>query len=392
MIIQPADRLQHVSTYYFAKKLAEIDQMNKDGQPQVINLGIGSPDLAPPQSVIDQLYQSSQKEGAHKYQSYRGIPGLRMAYSGWYKRNFDVDLDSNSEILPLIGSKEGIMHIGMAFLNPGDQVLVPNPGYPAYSAVSSICGAEQIEYTMLPENEWLPDLKDLEKKDLSRVKIMWVNYPHMPTGAVASRSFFKDLIAFAKRNKILIVHDNPYTFILNEDPTSILEIEGVKEVAIELTSLSKNYNMAGWRIGAVAGASAYIDTILKFKSNMDSGMYKPLQEAAIEALNYGNHWHTELNEIYYMRRRIAWEIMDLIGCKYDKNAVGLFVWGRIPEDIQHATELSDKYLYDARVFITPGHIFGSVGNHYLRISLCADVPLLNRAKERIVKVLNPTKV
>lgn len=391
MIISPADRLGKVETYYFAKKLAEIDQMNKDGAVTVINLGIGSPDLTPPNKSIEQVTLSMHKDGAHKYQSYRGIASFRDAYADWYKRFFNVELDPNSEILPLIGSKEGIMHISMAFINPGDKVLVPDPGYPAYSAVTKLCGGEIVNYKLSATRDWLPNFEELEKQDLSMVKIMWINYPHMPTGANGTREIFEQVIAFGKKHRILICHDNPYTFILNENPHSLLEVEGAKEVALELTSLSKNYNMAGWRIGAVAGGEDYLNEVLKFKSNMDSGMFRPLQEAAIEALNQESSWHEKLNVVYRERREYAWKIMDMIGCEYDKKAVGMFVWGKIPHNCSHATEIADKYLYDARVFITPGHIFGEGGNEYVRISLCSDIALLKTAIERIEKVLNPVE-
>lgn len=392
MIINPADKLRHISTYYFARKLAEIREMNADGGATVINLGIGSPDLDPPAEVISALHNQSDEIGANQYQSYRGIPQLRESYVGWYRRHFGVSLDSETEILPLIGSKEGIMHISMAFLNPGDQVLVPNPGYPAYTAVTKLCEAEVIEYKLNADLNWLPDLGQLEKTDLSKVKIMWVNYPHMPTGAKASKTFFDELVAFGKRNNILICHDNPYTFILNEEPLSIMQSEGAKEVALELTSLSKNYNMAGWRVGAVAGGKDYIDTILTFKSNMDSGMYKPVQYAAIEALNQPQNWHDHLNNQYQERREIAWEIMDALECKYDRSTSGLFIWGRIPEPAEGAEEVSELYLHKSRVFITPGHIFGSEGNRYIRISLCADVKTLKKAKEKITQILNPSAI
>ncbi len=389
MIIPEAARLSKVKTYYFASKLAEIDKMNKEDNVSVINLGIGSPDIEPPSVVVDKLSETSLEPGVNKYQSYRGISALRQAFSDWYERHFEVELDNDNEILPLIGSKEGIMHISMAFLNPGDQVFVPNPGYPAYTAISEICQAEVKYYNLKEKNNWLPDLDAMESQDLSKVKIMWINYPHMPTGATAPRKFFERLVAFAKRNNILICHDNPYTFILNDDPISIMQIEGSRDVALELTSLSKNYNMAGWRVGAVTGHEDMINSILKFKSNMDSGMHKPIQLAAVEALNQTNGWHKSLNDQYESRREYAWKIMDLIGCEYDKKASGLFIWGRIPEEVDHAETLSDAYLYDARVFITPGHIFGSNGEKYLRISLCADIEALSEAYDRIVQVLKP---
>jgi len=388
MIIPEAQRLSKVKTYYFARKLAEIDQMNKDGGDQIINLGIGSPDIDPPKEVVDRLHASTSIVGAHKYQSYRGVPELREAYSQWYSNHFGVTIDPATEIFPLIGSKEGIMHISMSFLNPGDKVLVPDPGYPAYTAVSEICQAEIVTYTLTAEKGWLPDLAALEKKDLEGVKIMWINYPHMPTGAVATLAFFEEVVAFGRKHGILICHDNPYTFILNEDPISLMQVEGAKEICLELTSLSKNYNMAGWRVGAIAGNKGLLDTVLKFKSNMDSGMFRPIQEAAVIALQHGEGWHEQLNNQYRERRKYAWEIMDLIGCTYDKNAAGLFVWAKIPENIDHCETLSDRYLYNARVFITPGHIFGEAGRKYMRISLCADLPALEEAQARIVTSLN----
>lgn len=392
MIIKPAARLGQVETYYFAKKLGEIERMNQDGNEPVINLGIGSPDLNPPQAVIEKVSEAICSEGAHKYQSYRGISALRTAFADWYFTKFNVNLNPETEILPLIGSKEGIMHISMAFINPGDKVLVPDPGYPAYSAITRICGGEIMTYSLRPENEWEPDFGELEKNNLDAVKIMWFNYPHMPTGAPGSKKIFEKAVAFGKKHGILICHDNPYTFILNENPSSLMEIEGAKEVALELTSLSKNYNMAGWRVGAVAGDQSFLDQVLKFKSNMDSGMFRPLQEAAISALDQNESWHQKLNNIYHERRVFAWKIMDMIGCKYDKNAVGMFVWGQIPGLAKHATEISDHYLYQSRVFITPGHIFGKGGNKYVRISLCSPVETLQAAIERIAKIKKPVEV
>ncbi len=392
MIIKEADRLSSVSTYYFATKLKQVAQMNQDGGVPVINLGIGSPDLNPPEGAVERLIASTTEEGVNKYQSYAGIPALRKAFAEWYDKHFKVNLNSDSEILPLIGSKEGIMHISMAFLNPGDQVLVPNPGYPAYSAVSKLCGAEIVQYALTEKQGWLPDLNALSKQNLEKVKIMWINYPHMPTGARASKAFFKEVVTFAREHNILLCHDNPYTFILNEDPMSIFQVEGAREVCLELTSLSKNYNMAGWRVGAVAGAKEYLQTILKFKSNMDSGMYRGLQEAAIVALNQGQEWHDGLNTIYKKRKKVALEIMGLLGCTYDSDSVGLFIWGKTPFFIKEAEELTERLLLTSRVFITPGHIFGDEGKKYIRISLCATGNQLEQAKGRIVEALKSTEV
>ncbi len=383
MIISPSNRVANVSTYYFATKLAEIAQLNAEGK-NIINLGIGSPDLLPPKEVIDQLHESAKSDHANKYQSYRGIASLRKAFSDWYAKYFKVNLDPLTEVLPLIGSKEGIMHIAMSFLEAGDEALVPNPGYPAYAMTTKLAGAKPIYYELDEQDGWLPNFSELEKKDLSRVKIMWLNYPNMPTGAVATKSLFEDLIVFANRHKILLVHDNPYAFILNDKPLSLLSIEGSKEVAIELNSLSKCYNMAGWRVGVMSGAKSYIDTVMRFKSNMDSGMYKPIQEAAITALSMNQSWFDNQNHIYTRRRNIVHKIMDAIDCQYDKDSVGLFVWGKISKQWKDARELVDQLLYERKVFITPGFIFGSKGEGYIRISLCANEETLTEALNRIV--------
>jgi LL-diaminopimelate aminotransferase len=371
MIITPATRLDGVSTYYFARKLAEIDTMNKDGNTLVINLGIGSPDLLPPSEVLEKLVKSTREADAHKYQSYKGIPGLRAAFSQWYKTHFDVVINADEQILPLIGSKEGVMHICMSFLNPGDHVLVPNPGYPSYSMCTLLAGGIPIDMPLCEHLGWKPDLDVLDKMDLSKVKLMWINYPNMPTGAKADLSFFNDLIAFAKKNEILVCHDNPYAFILNEYPLSIFNAEGSEDCVIELISLSKCYNMAGWRIGAVIGGKPYIDTIMTFKSNMDSGMFKPLQEAAIVALGLGQNWINELNQKYLKRKHIACDIMKTLGLEYETDGAGLFVWGKITNPAIDGDSLSDRLLYEKRVFITPGHVFGNQGNRFLRISLCS---------------------
>lgn len=382
MIIQPSNRVANATTYYFATKLAEIAKLNADGQ-DVINLGIGSPDLQPPIEVVNQLRESALDQTANKYQSYKGIPQLREAFASWYERNFEVSLDSNSEVLPLIGSKEGIMHIAMSFLQEGDEALVPDPGYPAYAMTTKLAGAKPIHYKLDEENGWKPNFEDLEAMDLSKVKVMWLNYPNMPTGAVADKLFFEELVLFAKKHQILLVHDNPYAFILNDQPLSLLSIKGAKDVTIELNSLSKCYNMAGWRVGVMSGAKEYIDTVMRFKSNMDSGMYRPIQEAAVAALNMDNSWFDSINEIYRKRRAIVYQIMDAINCVYDKSAVGLFVWGKIPKGWQDSGELVDVLLYQRKVFITPGFIFGTGGDRYVRISLCADEDVLMESLRRI---------
>ncbi len=385
-IIATASRLGEVKEYYFSIKLKEIARMNAAGK-KVLNLGIGSPDMSPPKEVLDTLATESQQAGVHGYQSYVGIPELRAAFSSWYATHFDVQLDAATEVLPLIGSKEGIMHISMTFLEAGDEVLIPNPGYPAYRAVANLTGASIREYKLSEENGWLPDLKALAKEDLSKVKIMWVNYPHMPTGTQANEAFYKELIAFAKTQKILVCNDNPYSFILNDNPFSILSIDGAKEVALELNSLSKAHNMAGWRIGMLGGASHYIQNILRFKSNMDSGMFRPVQLAAVKALSLDKTWYQGLNAAYRKRQQKAFELMDLLNCKYDKGQTGLFVWAKIPAKYKNAFELSDEVLYGANVFITPGSIFGSQGDQYIRASLCSTVEIFEESINRITNNL-----
>jgi aspartate/methionine/tyrosine aminotransferase len=383
MIIKPAHRLDDVVTYYFARKLAEIDAMNHDGDTLVLNLGIGSPDLLPPDCVTEALQQALNAPDAHQYQSYKGIPALRKAFANWYKNQFDVHLQPDTQVLPLIGSKEGVMHISMSFLNPGDEVLVPNPGYPSYAMCTRLAGGIPIDMPLTENLGWKPNLEALAKKDLSKVKLLWVNYPNMPTGAVADLNFFNELVAFAQKHNILICHDNPYTFILNENPLSIFNASGAEDCAIELVSLSKCYNMAGWRVGAVIGAKSYIDTIMTFKSNMDSGMFRPVQEAAAVALNIGNEWIKNLNMQYQERREAACKIMDVLGLEYEGNGAGLFVWGKITDPTIDAETLSNLLLHQARVFITPGHVFGSQGDQYLRISLCSIVKDMEAAIYRI---------
>ncbi len=352
----------------------------------IINLGIGSPDLPPSPATIEALNRTAEQEENHGYQSYSGIPELRKAFAGWYRNYFGVTLDPENEILPLMGSKEGIMHISMAFVNPSDHVLIPNPGYPTYTSVTKLVSGEVINYDLLEENQWYPQLRQLEDTDLSNTKIMWLNYPHMPTGQKANKKLFEELVAFAHKHSILLCNDNPYSFILNKEHLSLLSVDGAKEVALELNSLSKSHNMSGWRIGMVAGHKEYISSIIKVKSNMDSGMFKPLQMAASHALSCGNDWYESVNETYQRRRVLAEEIMSQLKCTYDKNQSGLFLWGRIPAEYKNGEELTELILSKAHVFITPGFIFGSQGDKYIRISLCAKEELLNDTIERIKRI------
>jgi len=381
-IIAPARRLDAVQEYYFSAKLREIAQMRAQGCP-VINLGIGSPDLPPAPQVIAALHTHSAAGHNHAYQSYNGIPELRKAFANWYQRWFGVDLDPDREVLPMLGSKEGIMHISMAFLNPGDVALVPNPGYPTYRSATLLAGGEVMEYDLTAENDWFPDLEALETAELSRVKIMWVNYPHMPTGARASADQLAALVAFARRRGILLVNDNPYAFILNDQPLSLLGVPGAREVALELNSLSKSQNMAGWRVGMLAGAAPYLQAVLRFKSNMDSGMFKPIQLAAAEALQLDEHWYRQLNTAYRRRRVLAEQLLVHLDCRFDAEQTGLFVWARIPDRYADGYALSDQLLYDCHVFLTPGGIFGAQGNRYVRISLCSPEGELEEAMSRI---------
>jgi LL-diaminopimelate aminotransferase len=387
MKVKPADRTNVVQEYYFSVKLKQIDQMRRGGA-NVINLGIGSPDQPPSENTIKKLGEEAAKPGSHGYQSYNGIPALRKAFADWYKRYFNVILDPEKEILPLMGSKEGIMHISMAFVNAGDEVLVPNPGYPTYSSVTNLVGGKVRYYDLDEKNGWLPDLQELERQDLSKVKVMWVNYPHMPTGTRATWELFEKLVGFALRKSILLCNDNPYSFILNNDYLSILAVDGAKEVSLELNSLSKSHNMAGWRIGMVAGHQEYITDILKVKSNMDSGIFRAMQEAAVEALGNPISWYEKVNEVYLKRRIIVEEIMDMLKCRFDKKQTGLFVWGRIPDEITSCEGFVEDILTKTHVFITPGFIFGSKGERYIRISLCADENNLAEAKNRISKYLS----
>jgi aspartate/methionine/tyrosine aminotransferase len=381
-MIQPAKRLDHVEEYYFSRKLREVNLLKAHGKP-IINLGIGSPDLSPSQKVIDAMKSSLQDDAAHKYQSYQGLPELRDAMAAFYKEQFGVSLSSRTEILPLMGSKEGIMHISMAFLNEGDEVLIPNPGYPTYASVTKLLKAKPVYYELTEKDGWLPNLYTLEKrKDISKVKLMWINYPHMPTGAKASNKAFDDIIAFAKRNKILVVNDNPYSFILNDFPRSILKYSGARDVCLELNSLSKTFNMAGWRVGMVIGKSEYIDAILKVKSNMDSGMFYGIQKGAIEALKTSKMWYISLNSVYTGRRELAWKLADALNCTYDKNAAGMFVWAKLPALVD-SEEFVDLLLKNNSIFVAPGTIFGSKGEGYIRISLCASSEDFEEAIKRV---------
>lgn len=377
-----AKRLNGIGEYYFSQKLREIDQLNKAGK-NIINLGIGSPDLPPHPSVIEALQAKAQLPDSHAYQSYKGLPVLRNAIAAWYKNWYQVTLNPDTEVLPLLGSKEGIMHICMTYLGEGDEALVPNPGYPTYTSAVKLAGATPIYYELNESNQWAPDFAQLEKTELSKVKLMWVNYPHMPTGQQANEQLFKDIIDFGKRNQILICHDNPYSFILNEKPLSILQAPGALEIALELNSLSKSQNMAGWRVGMLCGASERINEVLTFKSNMDSGMFLPVQFAAATALSLGKEWYDEINGIYAERRKKVFELLDHLGCKYSKEQAGMFVWASIPEAMKDGYELSDKVLYDKGIFITPGGIFGSAGNRFVRVSLCGSVEKFNQAIQRI---------
>jgi len=386
MKVKPAKRTNSVKEYYFSQKLSQIDKMRMDGA-DIINLGIGSPDQAPSENTISSLIASAQNPTSHGYQSYTGIPALKFAFAEWYKKYFKVELNPDNEILPLMGSKEGIMHISMAYINPGDEVLVPDPGYPTYSSVTSLASGIVRKYDLTEKRGWLPDLEALEQTDLSSVKIMWVNYPHMPTGAKGTMKLFEKLVEFSYKHGILLCNDNPYSFIQNKDYLSLLAVDGAKETALELNSLSKSHNMAGWRIGMVAGHSEYIKNILKVKSNMDSGMFLSLQMAAVEALSNPESWYNSINDVYLRRRKLVEEIMEMLNCRYDKSQVGLFVWGRIPDDIGSCELFIEEILNKTHVFITPGFIFGENGERYIRISLCATEKRLLEAKDRLVKIL-----
>ena len=375
-------RLEGIGEYYFSQKLREIEELNKAGK-NIINLGIGSPDLPPHPDVISTLQDEASKPNVHAYQSYKGSPVLRKAIADWYKKWYEVELDPNSEVLPLIGSKEGIMHICMTYLDKGDEVLIPNPGYPTYRSAVKLAGGKCLEYKLQEKNNYEPDFRKLGKKKLDKVKLMFVNYPQMPTGQAPSEQLFEKIVAFAREHDILVVHDNPYSFILNDSPRSLLKVEGAKDCVIELNSLSKSHNMAGWRVGMLCGAKERIEEVLRFKSNMDSGMFLPVQLAAAKALSLGKDWQDQVNRIYEGRRRKVFELLDLLKCKFSKEQVGMFVWAAIPKEYKDGYELSDEVLYSSNVFITPGGIFGDNGDKYIRVSLCAPLEKFEEAIQRI---------
>lgn len=385
--ITPANRVASIKEYYFSTKLREVARLNAEGH-NIISLGIGGPDRPPHPEVINTLCTEASKPDAHGYQPYVGLPQLRQAFARWYKANYDVDLDPATEIQPLIGSKEGILHTTLTFVNPGDGVLVPNPGYPTYTSVSRLAEAEIFTYDLTEEGGWEPDFEALERLPLERIKLMWVNYPHMPTGKCASQSLFARLVDFGKRHNIVIVNDNPYSFILNDNPLSILSIPGAKDIAIEMNSLSKSHNMPGWRVGMIAANPQFIQWILKVKSNIDSGQFKPLMLAASKALECNKEWYDDVNKTYASRRLIAEDIMRALGCHFDPAQRGLFLWGRIPDQYEGSEQLADRILYEAGVFLTPGFIFGSNGNRYIRISLCATNEKMLEALQRIKKLMN----
>lgn len=383
MKIQPAQRVKEIKEYWFAGKIREVARMNAAGA-DVVSLGVGGPDRMPSVEVIDTLCESARKPGSHAYQMASGIPELRQAMAGWYSRHYGVEMNPESEVLPLIGSKEGVLHVSLAFVNPGDKVLVPNPGYMTYSGVSKMLGAQILTYDLLPENGWKPDFAQLEKlAEAGDVKLMWVNYPNMPTGASADLTLFEKLVDFGRRHGIVIVHDNPYSFILNDNPLSLLQVEGAKEVAIELNSLSKSHNMSGWRMGMVVSNPEFVGWVRKMKSNIDSGQFRPVMEAAIRALNLPDAWYAEVNKVYASRRRIAEEIMTALGCTFDATQKGLFLWGKLPEGAPDSATFAQEVLEKYRVFIVPGFIFGTNGEGYIRISLCATEERMKEALRRI---------
>lgn len=380
--MKTSKRLDGIGEYYFSQKLREIDTLNKQGQA-IINLGIGSPDLPPHPEVIRVLQEEAARPNAHAYQSYKGSPVLRRAMSEWYQRWYGVSLDPDAEILPLIGSKEGIMHVCMTYLDKGDEVLVPDPGYPTYRSAVKLAGGKCVDYRLREKNGYAPDFEKLKRKNLKRVKLMFVNYPHMPTGQLPDRELFEAIVAFGREQGILIVHDNPYSFILNDQPMSLLGVEGARDCVVELNSLSKSHNMAGWRVGMLCGAKERIDEVMRFKSNMDSGMFLPLQLAAARALALGSEWQQDVNAIYRARREKVFELLEWLDCRFSRSQAGLFVWARIPRRCKDGYALSDEVLYGSRVFITPGGIFGSAGNGYIRVSLCAPVEKFEEAINRI---------
>ena len=384
--ITPADRVGSIQEYYFSKKLKEVAEMNAQGK-NVISLGIGSPDPPPSEETIETLCTHAHQANEHGYQPHVGIPELRQGFADWYRTWYGVELDPKSEIQPLIGSKEGILHISLAFLNPGDGVLIPNPGYPTYSSVSKLVGAKLIYYDLLEDKGWQPDFDALEQMDLSGVKMMWTNYPNMPTGGNATPALYERIVDFGRRHGILICNDNPYSFILNEHPLSILAVPGAKEICIELNSMSKAHNMPGWRMAMLASNAQFVQWVLKVNSNIESGQFKPMQYAAAKALQADKSWYDGMNRVYRSRRDLAGQIMEALGCTYDEQQVGMFLWGRIPDSAESAEAIANKVLYEARVFLTPGFIFGSRGERYIRISLCCKNEALQEALNR-VKSLN----
>ena len=385
--IVPAKRVSEIQEYYFSRRLREVAQLNAQGA-DIISLGIGGPDRPPHSSVISTLADEAAKPGNHSYQPYVGIPQLRQAMADWYNRWYGVTINPDTEIQPLIGSKEGILHVSLAFLNPGDGVLVPNPGYPTYTSVSRLAQAEIFNYDLTEEGGWMPDFDALERLPLDRIKLMWINYPHMPTGTPASLELFEKIVAFGKKHNIVIAHDNPYSFILNEKPLSLLQVDGARDIAIEMNSMSKSHNMAGWRVGMLASNPTFINWILKVKSNIDSGQFKPLMLAAVKGLEVDKDWYDEVNATYASRRKVAEEIMSALNCTFDPRQKGLFLWGRIPDNEASSESLADRVLYEGRVFITPGFIFGSNGDRYIRISLCATEENMRKALDRINKMNN----
>jgi LL-diaminopimelate aminotransferase len=377
-----ADRLHTVEEYYFSKKLREVNALKAAGAP-IINLGIGSPDLAPPKAVITAITDSLSDASAHKYQSYQGLPALRLAMANFYKAHYNISLNPQNQVLPLIGSKEGIMHISMAYLNQGDAVLIPNPGYPTYTSVTKLVGATPVFYDLNSTSNWQPDLVSLEAMDVSKVKLMWINYPHMPTGTLGNKKILKGLVDFAKKNEILLINDNPYSFILNNQPSSIFNVEGAEQVCLELNSLSKTFNMAGWRVGMLTGAKAHLDNVIKVKSNMDSGMFYGIQKGAIEALNSSKNWFSDLNLIYSERRKLVWELATSLNCTFETNTSGMFVWAKLPTGVKSEAFI-DKILHDYHLFIAPGTIFGTNGEGYIRFSLCAPSETIELAIKRVL--------
>ena len=377
-----ADRLHTVEEYYFSKKLREVNALKAAGA-LIINLGIGSPDLAPPKAVITAITDSLSDASAHKYQSYQGLPALRLAMANFYKAHYNISLNPQNQVLPLIGSKEGIMHISMAYLNQGDAVLIPNPGYPTYTSVTKLLGATPVFYDLNSTSNWQPDLVSLEAMDVSKVKLMWINYPHMPTGTLGNKKILKGLVDFAKKNEILLINDNPYSFILNNQPSSIFNVEGAEQVCLELNSLSKTFNMAGWRVGMLTGAKAHLDNVIKVKSNMDSGMFYGIQKGAIEALNSSKNWFSDLNLIYSERRKLVWELATALNCTFETNTSGMFVWAKLPTGLKSEAFI-DKILHDYHLFIAPGTIFGTNGEGYIRFSLCAPSESIELAIKRVL--------